>query len=93
MTPDIIFQFGSLLGRAISLAMGIVAFAVGVIMLFDASRFYRNREHKAKEGSQDLAAPAMVFKPAADSVSQARVIVLNRIATKPACEFPHPLTK
>jgi hypothetical protein len=46
MDQDIIFQLGSLLGKAIPLAMLFVAVAAGWVMIFDAIRIYRNRETK-----------------------------------------------
>ncbi len=53
MDQDIVFQLGSIIARAIPIAMGLVAIVAGWVMVFDAVRFYRNRATKVTSNGRD----------------------------------------
>jgi hypothetical protein len=64
MDQNVIFQLGSMLGKAIPLAMGLVAVAAGWIMVFDAIRIYRNRGTKVGRPDPSEESPAdMLVNP------------------------------
>jgi hypothetical protein len=64
MNQNLIFQLGSLLGKTIPLAMGLVAIAAGWIMVFDAIRMYRNQATKVTSPDPSEESPAdMLVNP------------------------------